>query len=249
MPFPYNITRADWEEPGYRIYEHTNARFDWSQVTNITLHYPGTTYPTGAATRDSFVANLRSMQRYYVDQRRYSLGYNAAVWDNLTAEIRGEAFRCAANGNFDSNNPSFAIQIRSGGSQTTARGANAAEIANIRKIVAWAETSCGRRLEVLGHRDHKSTGCPGDAIYAQIQAGAFRPQPAPTPEEPDMAPRFFKTSATSPTLWVTTDGVTAAHVAPQQWAAHGHPTPVVLSAAEAAKFAYLPSLQHDIAIG
>jgi len=75
------------------------------------------------------------------------------------------------------------------------------------------------------------------------------PKPTPDPEEPDMAPRFFKTSQASPTLWVTTDNVTAVHVTEAQWVALGTPAPEVLTAAQAKKFAYLQSLQHDIAIG
>lgn len=72
---------------------------------------------------------------------------------------------------------------------------------------------------------------------------------ASPPEDPDMpTPVFFKTSTNSPTLWYSTDGITAVHVTPPQWDALGRPTPKVLTKAEAAKYAYLQSIQHDIAI-
>ena len=248
--FPYDIPRGDWEEPGHTIAEHTNSpALDWSKITNVTIHFPGTPGEIGRATRSGFISNLRSSQRYYETARGYSYGYNAAVWDALTAEIRGEAFRCAANGNTATNTPSFAIQVRSGGSTASARGANDDEIASIRQIVAWAEGRAGRRLDILGHRDHKPTGCPGDAIYAQIQSGVFRPDatPDPDPGDPDMAtPRFFKTSTTSPTVWMTTDEHTAVHVTEPQYVALG--TPPVALEPNPAKFAYIQSIQHDIAI-
>lgn len=185
--YAYDIARGDWEEPGRTIAEHTSSPpLDWSKITNVTLHFPGTNDPIPAesATRSAFISNLRNSQRYYIDARGYSYGYNAAVWGPLTAEIRGEGFRCAANGNTSTNTPSFAIQVRSGGSQQTARPASADEIESIRTLVAWCERRAGRTLTILGHRDHKSTGCPGDAIYAQIQSGVFRPatEPASTPD-------------------------------------------------------------------
>lgn len=70
-----------------------------------------------------------------------------------------------------------------------------------------------------------------------------------TPEEPMPAPVFFKTSKNSPTLWFTTDGITAVHVTEPQWVALGTPPPVVLPAAEAKRYAYVQAIQHDIAIG
>lgn len=249
--FPYDIPRGDWEEPGFTIAEHTNSpTLDWSGITNITIHFPGTPREIGRATREAFIANLRSSQRYYVAERDYSYGYNAAVWDALTAEIRGEAFRCAANGGTATNPPSFAVQVRSGGSTSSAREANADEIASIRKIVAWAEGKAGRRLDILGHRDHKPTGCPGDAIYAQIKAGVFRPDyiGQPEPEEPTVT-RYFTTPASDIPVWRTDNGLDAHWVNLDEYISAGTPTPERIGAIEAAKFRYFNEIDKSIVLG
>lgn len=179
--FPYDIFRGEWEEPGLTIDEHTSSPpLDWSEITNVTLHYPGSPYEISpdTATVDRLKANLRSSQRYYIKDRGYSYGYNAVVWGDLTAEVRGQDFRCAANGTAASNTPSFAVQIRAGGDDVNeiARPASPAEVESVRRIVAWCEKRAGRKLAILGHQDHKQTNCPGDAIFAQIQGGVFRPE-------------------------------------------------------------------------
>ncbi len=72
-----------------------------------------------------------------------------------------------------------------------------------------------------------------------------KPAPVPTPEEP-MTPRFFKTPGSPSATWVTTDGVTAARVTGVQFGALGHPAVETLTVTEARKFAYSPSLEHDM---
>ena len=108
-------------------------------------------------------------------------------------------------------------------------------------------------VEIDGHASWITAGSPDPVTVYPLPTDPTPkppppPPPPPDPEDPDMTPRYFKTSATSPTLWYTTDGITAVHVTPPQWAALGHPQPETLTAAEAKKFAYLQSLQHDIAI-
>ena len=98
--------------------------------------------------------------------------------------------------------------------------------------------------------------CPGakkkvtfreQIIPRAVQLVAAWTTPTPDPEDPDMAtPRFFKTSKTSPTVWMTTDEHTAVHVTEPQYVALG--TPAVALEPNPAKFAYIQSIQHDIAI-
>lgn len=55
-----------------------------------------------------------------------------------------------------------------------------------------AEKITPKHLQVLGHRDGKPTGCPGDELYAWLKGGmhldAYVP-PAPPPAPPSPAPR------------------------------------------------------------
>ena len=188
MTTPYTINREEWEQPGWEISAHTNSPpVDWSKVTNITLHYPGSSNltPSDMATRQRLIDSTRASQKSYVNSRGYSYGYNAVVWGSESAEVRGAEYRCAANGGTGTNTPSYAIQIKAGGIEDRARPASTEEVEQVRKIVAWAEACAGRRLDILGHRDHKATGCPGDPIYAQVKLGVFRPREE---EEDDMTP-------------------------------------------------------------
>lgn len=172
----WTLERSDWEEPGYTIAEHTSSPpVDWSIVTKIAIHYPGTnTIP--APSLDNFKATLRATQRYYADHRNYSIGYNAVVWDGMTAQVRGEEYRCAANGNTELNRDAFAIQVHVAGQNDDGQPANPAEVDAVRRIIAWCQERAGRELDIVGHRDLKATGCPGGGLYAQVLDGTFRPQ-------------------------------------------------------------------------
>lgn len=185
------LTRSDWEEPGYRIADHTNSPpVDWSMVTNVTIHYPGGgTYPAGDRV---WAANyVRSMQRSYVNSRGYSLGYNEVVTQSgIVVEARGAGTRCAANGTTEANVTSYAIQIAATGLGDDADPASPAAIAAVRERVAWAQRQAGRKLAITGHRQHKATSCPGEAIYRQVLNGVFDvpypTDPTPPPSEDDM---------------------------------------------------------------
>jgi hypothetical protein len=40
----------------------------------------------------------------------------------------------------------------------------------VAEIAGWMDSFFGRRLPISGHRDHKATACPGDALYAALAA-------------------------------------------------------------------------------
>ena len=211
--FAWTINRAGWEEPGWTVAEHTSSPpLDWDQIRNVCIHYPGDPSIPESPSRANFISYIQNTQRYYVTSRGYSIGYNAKVWDGMSAEIRGDTFRCAANGNTAVNQDSFAVQVRAEGLNADADPASAAEIEVVRDIIAWCERQAGRTLDIIGHRDVRSTGCPGDAIYNQIQAGVFRP----VVKEPAMALKLFKLDDTPP-LYASADGITAIWVSARQW--------------------------------
>jgi hypothetical protein len=191
------IHRPEWELPGMGIADHsTSPPVDWSKVTNVTVHYPGGgTWPVNP-TREWVIMHLRSQQASYVRTRGYSYGYNEVCAQNgIQAEVRGEGFRCAANGSTKTNTPSYAIQVIA----NVGSLAEALAVEGVNERIACAERMAGRKLTILGHRDHKATACPGDEIYSQIQAGAFfaadRPEipvPPTPPESDDMAVYFVQ---------------------------------------------------------
>lgn len=197
------IWRHQWEQPGLTVAGHTNSPpVDWSKVTNVTLHYPGGgTWPSNPSV-EWFIGYMRSMQASYVRTRSYSIGYNETCTQNgIVAVARGQEFRAAANGNTATNTPSYTIQVVS----NIGSVAEALAIDSINERIAWAEEQAGRQLEVLGHRDHKATACPGDEVYHQIKSDVFYgipdtppPPPPPPPVDADDNGLYFVQPGNSP---------------------------------------------------
>lgn len=159
--------RSAWEESEYRIADHTTSReMDWSRVQNIVIHY------TGAQTVNRDTAKLlQDSQRYYVNNRGYSLGYSVAVdQDGVSWEIRGTDFIPAANKNY--NGVTWVIQVLVDWQD----GCNRKMVETVRDLVWFARRKIGRDVPVIGHRDIGSTRCPGDGVYIQVQNKVFEPQ-------------------------------------------------------------------------
>ena len=127
-------------------------------------------------------AYLRGMQRYYVDSRDYSVGYNFAVdWLGGVWMLRGFGIKCAANLNW--NHRTIAVLcLVDGGDPMTAEA-----VASVNAIYAEAERRCGRSMNLVPHSAIGSTSCCGDGIRAQIASGAVRPT-LPTPLPPPVPP-------------------------------------------------------------
>lgn len=164
----YDRTRADWESPGYTVAGHTKSRpVRWRDVDMVVIHYTA----DKRANRDT-AQYLRNMQRSYVDNRGYSLGYSVAVDQNgVSWEIRGTDHMPAANVAF--NDRTWVILALVDWQDE----ANPQMVDTIRRLVAWAREQTGKNTPVVGHRDIASTRCPGDGIYNQIKNGTFDPVP------------------------------------------------------------------------
>jgi len=162
----FDMPREVWEEPGYTVAEHTNSRpVNWALVRQVVIHYTA----DKRANPDT-AQYLRNMQRSYVNNRGYSLGYNVAVdQQGLSWEIRGVDYRPAAN--VEVNNTTYTILALVNWQDAC----NGVMVDSIRDIVQWARQQAGRRLEIVGHRDVGSTRCPGDGIYNQITGNVFEP--------------------------------------------------------------------------
>ena len=174
--FLWDYTRDQWEEAAFRIADHTGSPpIDWQGIKRVVLHYSGVSdRPDGDPDELPWFTHVSTMlrrdQRYYVQQRGYSLGYNAVGPQNGKSwQVRGQDFMCAANRGF--NTTSVAYQIPVDGDDP----ATDLVIQEVKRFVRWCERQAGRKLEVVGHRDVGQTTCRGNGIYAQIKAGVFNP--------------------------------------------------------------------------
>jgi hypothetical protein len=166
----FDHARGDWEQAGYTIREHTDSPTVSPRLLDaIVIHYPGS-----ERVAPTTWEQLRNMQRYYVDQRGYSLGYNAAV--DQTGElwqVRGLDYQNAANRGHNSSTVSVQIIARIGEPASTAAAERVRQF--VRDMRRWAN----RQLQVVGHRDLAATNCPGDVIYEQLLLGLFTPSHDP----------------------------------------------------------------------
>jgi hypothetical protein len=143
----------------------------------VVIHYPGVIEGNYKEIHD-VVAAVRGQQASYRRTRGYDLGYNYVVdQQGRTAVVRG-LYKSAANGTTDGNNWYLAIQILVDPDE----GLNAFNVLAVQRIIHHLRTVEGYDPAILGHRNVKPTGCPGDQIYAWMKAGGFEPKPEEWPE-------------------------------------------------------------------
>jgi hypothetical protein len=165
------IPHTEWEDPRYPVTGPPPIKY---RVTLIPAHY----------TADAVVPTdtkkyLRAIQRSYVTNRHYSIGYNFAIdKTGQVWECRGFKIKCAAN--VKHNDETMAILCLVDGSQPM----NAKMVAAFKELGAHISDHFGRLLTVVGHRDIGQTACPGDGIYHQVQTGQLSPSDAPAPVPP-----------------------------------------------------------------
>lgn len=176
------VTRAGW-----------GARDPVCVSTSIkpegdTLHYGGPS-PWSGVDRSSaarFLATadharcptiMRAYQNFHLDSRGWcDFAYSSAVCPHGTRyEGRGPGVRTAAQGTNDGNLRSYA---------TVGLWGDGDPLTDPAKLAYLDE---GARLARLrwGHRDWKSTACPGDPAYAWRVAGFPSPSSPPPPPEDD----------------------------------------------------------------
>ncbi len=177
------VTRAQLGWPA-------SAAADQPSTLGVKIHYEGTPVSpdlTGdhtkclqewQAIRASHMANTAEG---YVD-----VAYNfAACPHGYLLEGRGLGKETAANGNQPLNHAHYAIVGLVGSAGLTQP--TDAMLNGLRDGIDYLRAN-GAGPEIKGHRDGYPTDCPGDALYAWVQAGAPRPgstpapQPAPTPQ-------------------------------------------------------------------
>ncbi|HEY9352388.1 MAG TPA: endonuclease/exonuclease/phosphatase family protein [Nocardioides sp.] len=169
------------------------------QTYGVTLHWEGP--HMGSFPHSACDDKVRGIERYHEVNRGWAdLAYNAVVCPHgYVFEGRGVNTQSAANGNSDDNDDWYALCYLGGeGDPFT----DAAKIAFI-EAVQWLRSDGNAGSRVNGHRDHKSTECPGGTIYRWLQSANFSADPTPPPPPP-------KPPVTTHTRWATrTTGVHA----------------------------------------
>lgn len=134
-------------------------------------------------------AQLRGVQAFHQGPQRNwaDIGYNFAIGqDGTVYEARGRDKVGAHCPNFNRNG--IGVLFLMGDDDQPSDAAKRSFVALRDHLNA---TKGGEPLKVRGHRDGKSTACPGDAIYNWLKAGTpvtTAPKPAPKPAATKPAP-------------------------------------------------------------
>lgn len=145
----------------------------------VAVHWEGP--HMGTPSHDRCAGIVQGFQSYHMDSNGWAdIAYSAVVCPHgYVFEGRGPGHRTAANGSNDGNQRFYAVCFMGGEGDTFTDEAKD----GINDAIDWLGGG-----EVNGHRDHTSTACPGDEIYAWVQAGHPRasaqtePEPAPDPQ-------------------------------------------------------------------
>jgi len=168
------VTRTEWGAPA------DTPAADMATALGVKIHWIGGQYTTPShdlchgevwAIREEHLADP---VQHWVD-----IAYNLLVCQHgVVFEGRGKGKESGANGDQALNHADYAICAIQGTNET----ASDALKSGLRDAIEYMQAN-GAGGEILGHRDGYNTDCPGDELYAWVQAGAPRPggAPAPTP--------------------------------------------------------------------
>ncbi|MBW3659453.1 MAG: peptidoglycan recognition protein family protein [Actinobacteria bacterium] len=128
----------------------------------MTVHH--TAVPLGS--NPDAPGRLRQHQRYHQSQGWPDIAYHLGVdrrgnvYELRTIRARGDTFTdydptghllILAEGDFDQQQPTDA------------------QLEGVATLLAWGASAHGLPIDTAGgHRDHASTSCPGDALYARL---------------------------------------------------------------------------------
>lgn len=157
MTRPWFVTRKQWGAGPRTATRETHAI---GLTKGITLHWEGPRMGWFAHT--DCAAKVRGIQRFHKEARGWAdIAYNAIVCPHGYVFVgRGAGIKSAANGNERTNDDWYAVCYLGGdGDPLTYLGK-----VGLKRAVRWLRNA-GAGAHVNGHRDHKSTACPGDDIY------------------------------------------------------------------------------------
>ncbi|MFE9923261.1 peptidoglycan-binding protein [Streptomyces sp. NPDC005774] len=169
------VTRVNW---GARP-----SRYDLAYIAStggVKAHYEGTYVPKSLAAADAHstcAGRMRDLQASHLNHptEDYSdIAYNAVVCPHGTVyEGRGPHRRTGANGTSALNAADYAVCAMLGASGLVLPPD--AMLDGIVDAITWLQNAGKAGARVRGHRDGHPTACPGDPLYAWVQAGAKRP--------------------------------------------------------------------------
>lgn len=191
------VTKEQWGSTLGR--QATPRTHPIGQTFGVTLHWEGP--HMGSFPHSACDDKVRGIERFHEQNRGWAdLAYNAVICPHgYVFEGRGINTQSAANGNSDDNDDWYAVCYLGGERDPFT---DAAKVAFI-EAVQWLRSEGNAGSRVNGHRDHKSTACPGDTIYRWLKTANFSADPTPPPK-PAPAP------VTSHHRWATrTTGVHA----------------------------------------
>lgn len=124
----------------------------------------------------------RGIQAFHMDAKGWNdIAYNFGICQHsYVFEGRGLNVRNGANGTNAGNKTSHAIMMMAGPGNPFSLGEKAA----FRDCVKYISEKTDAPYSAIGHRDHKSTECPGAARYEWIRGGMRLAGSTPLPQIP-----------------------------------------------------------------
>ncbi|KJK56132.1 peptidoglycan recognition protein family protein [Saccharothrix sp. ST-888] len=170
------VTRTEWGAPA-----ETPAA-DLPTALGVDVHWIGGPYTT--PDHSQCAAEVRAIRQEHLSdpvQHWVDIAYNFVVCQHgYVFEGRGLHKESGANGNQTVNHARYAVCAIQG----TNESAGDTLLQGLRDAIDYLQAN-GAGDEIRGHRDDFNTDCPGDELYAWVQAGAPRPggggSPTPTP--------------------------------------------------------------------
>lgn len=163
------VSRAQWGAPA------TSAAAYIASTRGVKVHYLGSPYTSRSHDRcDDYVRQIRASHLAHPTENYADIAYSALVCEHGTVfEGRGAHRRTGANGTAALNSQHYAVCALLGSSGLTKP--SDAMLGGIVDAIEWLRDEGDAGTEIKGHRDGHPTACPGDALYAWVQAGAPRP--------------------------------------------------------------------------
>ncbi|WP_062208003.1 peptidoglycan recognition family protein [Streptomyces sp. NBRC 109706] len=197
------VSRAQWGAPA------TSPAAALATAKGVAVHWLGATYtPRDHAECAAYVRSIRASHLANKVENYLDIAYNLLVCHHgYVYEGRGVRKRSGANGTTTANANHYAVcalWAKSSGPPPDALKAG------LRDAIDYLRDR-GAGNQLTGHRDHRATECPGDALYAWVRAGALRPGPTtpPATEQPKEGrpmDRYYEKSkplTLKPNVWTT----------------------------------------------
>lgn len=152
------VSRSAWGATPWRGTVHSVAA---TERTEFFVHYHGTPPPASTG-----FAVPKNVEKIHLNNGWSGVGYNFMV-DQSGVIYEGRGWNGVGAHCPNHNRAGVGVYVALGGDQEPSAAALRAVLA----VYQEASKRAGRALKKLGHRDGKSTACPGDKLYAWVRSG------------------------------------------------------------------------------